>query len=388
MKIKVPISKSIAARLLVIDLLGGGDPSQLLMGIDDKCEDIEVMQKGVNAIYQAINSDTKEVDIDLKDSGTAKRLLTAVCASIPGLKSRLRMSERLAERPINSLRKWLEILTFSRNHILTDNNGELNIEGRGYAGFNLPLEFDDLTGSQTLTALMLVAPTGHNPTKLSLPHGIASFPYTLMTAELMRRCGIYLDYEYPYRELTVYPGEYTRPDADMLERDWSAASFFYEYAFVTGKKVEVEGLTPPERSLQGDSAIVSIFNKAENGVYLKMTNTPDLVPPVAIGCALRGVSCHLFGITHLRYKESDRLNAIKEALACLGIEVKVGADRLEITAGQTLRKPTRPLPCFNDHRIAMALAPVLSIFPDTKFDNPSCVNKSFPGFWEEFKKLI
>lgn len=378
--VKVPYSKSIAARLLVIQLLSGvRQPTKLDEVLSEsQCVDIEVMKTAVNKLHSAVNN----VEIDLQDSGTAKHLLTAVCACRPELKATLKMSQRLGDRPFEFLP---DFFNFSRAQTVKVKPREIEIKGGDFYGIDLPLQFPSLKSSQSITAILLVAGIGKNPMQIVLNGFQPSLPYIRMTIELMRKCGINVNFT--GKSIRVEPGQYTAPSPELMERDWSAASFFYEYSFVTGAKVDIEGLTPPEKSVQGDSAIAGIFKNATRSVTMNMRDTPDLVPPVAIGCALKGIPFNLFGISHLRYKESDRIEALRNVLECFGIKVYTGADSIEMIKPQPLKRPGIPLPCYNDHRIAMALAPAAAIFPGIRLDNPDCVDKSFPNFWEQMRSL-
>ena len=380
--VTLPYSKSIAARLLAVRLMSGTAASTEL----DKalarpqCVDIEVMKAAVSKLY----SSDGEVVIDLKDSGTAKHLLTALCACRPGLTSTLTMSERLGERPFGALPQMLNILTDAKIDVRPR---EIRIVGGRFIGTDMQLQAEDTISSQYITALMLIAPSGKTPLRMSVNAQQSSLPYIKMTAALMRKCGVNVTFNQPYSKIEVSPGKYHIPTPDMLERDWSAAAFFYEYAFVTGKQIDIEGLTPPDKSVQGDAVIAEIFGAADTRVELNMRNTPDLVPPVAVGCALKGVPFRLSGISHLRYKESDRREALRTIIECFGIQVHVGSDYIEMSRKQTPKRPSGVVPCFNDHRIAMSLVPAMALFPDIKLDNPGCVDKSFPDFWNQIKYL-
>lgn len=400
--VEVPLSKSVAARLLVIALLGGADPAALLPPQATLCDDLEVMLRAVCTLKER----PERAVLNLKDSGTAKRLLTAVCASTPGLTAELQMSERLAERPIGELLKLLTIYTSAR--FSQPDKQTLKIIGGRFAGLDLAMNIDLSHSSQTCTALMLVAPRGSSPIQLHLSPRPASLSYVQMTAELMRRCGVEVMFDPPFTNLRVLPGKYCHPEVSMLEADWSAATFFYEYALLSGREIEIKGLCAPQTSVQGDAnATAGIFNTLgvetqviSTGVRLipvaesqcrkldvELRSTPDLVPALAVACAMKGIPFLLRGLSHLRYKESDRLEILRRALKSFGVEVRVGIDSLEYDGHSVAVAPTEPVAVAADHRIAMAIAQSAVLFPGLRIDNMECVNKSFPGFWTQMERL-
>lgn len=402
--VRLPLSKSIAARLMVLAHLAGSDPGYLVEGEEPLCDDLKVMLSGIRAI-QRLGGKPGIVEIDLQDSGTAKHLLTALCACTPGLHAVLRQSPRLALRPSATLAEALRV--YSSGKVSFKPDGGIKVNGGKYIGLDLPLTLDTSRGSQVCTALMLLASTSNSPTRLSLPLNGVSSPYISMTASLMRRCGLEACYDPQTRSVTVVPGPCRQPAAELLEADWSAAAFFYLYTLASGIPISLPRLKRPEDSVQGDSAGAALFAKlgvasefTPDGALItpgslppaarldvSMRDCPDLVPPLAVACALAGVPFLFRDIAHLRLKESDRLAAISEALSLCGLKVDIGPDSLGWDGKQTLQTPSQPIHTCADHRIAMAFAMIAPRFPGIRLDNLGCADKSFPAFREQIQRL-
>lgn len=402
--VRLPLSKSIAARLMVLAHLAGSDPGYLVEGEEPLCDDLQVMLSGIRAI-RSFCGKPGIAEIDLRDSGTAKHLLTTLCACTPGLHAVLRQSPRLAERPSATLAEALRV--YSSGKVSFRPDGGIKVNGGKYIGLDLPLTLDTSRGSQVCTALMLLASTGNSLTRLSLPLNGVSSPYISMTASLMRRCGLEACYDPQTRSVTVVPGPCRQPAAELLEADWSAAAFFYLYTLASGIPLSLPHLKRPEDSVQGDSAAAALFAKlgvasefTPDGALItpgslppaarldvSMRDCPDLVPPLAVACALAGVPFLFRDIAHLRLKESDRLAAISEALSLCGLRVDTGPDSLSWDGRQTLHTPSQPIHTCADHRIAMAFAMIAPRFPGIRLDNLGCADKSFPAFREQIQRL-
>lgn len=402
--VRLPLSKSIAARLMVLAHLAGSDPGYLVEGEEPMCDDLRVMLSGIRAIRR-LGGQPGIAEIDLRDSGTAKHLLTTLCACTPGLHAVLRQSPRLARRPSAALAEALRI--YSSGKVSFRPDGSIDVTGGEYTSRSLPAMLDTSRSSQVCTALMLLASTGERPTRLFLPLNGVSTPYIRMTASLMRACGLEACYDPSARFLTVVPGPCLLPATELLEADWSAAAFFYLFALASGIPLSLSRLKRPEDSVQGDSAAAALFAKLgvaseftpggavitpgalPQGASLDVSlrDCPDLVPPLAVACALARVPFLFRGIAHLRLKESDRLKAISEALSLCGLKVDIGPDSLSWDGRQTLQAPSQPISTCADHRIAMAFAMTAPRFPGIRLDDLGCADKSFPAFKEQIQRL-
>ncbi len=402
--VRLPLSKSIAARLMVLAHLAGSDPGYLVEGEEPLCDDLRVMLSGIRAIRR-LGGQPGIAEIDLRDSGTAKHLLTTLCACTPGLHAVLRQSPRLAERPSASLAAALRI--YSSGKVSFRPDGIIQVTGGEYIGLDRPNMLDTSRSSQVCTALMLLASTGNGPTRLFLPLNGVSTSYIRMTAALMECCGMEACYDPQTLSVTVVPGSCLPPATELLETDWSAAAFFYLFALASGIPLSLPRLKRPEDSVQGDSAAAAFFAKLgvaseftpvgavitpgslpqDASLDVSLRDCPDLVPPLAVACALAGVPFLFRDIAHLRLKESDRLAAISEALSLCGLRVDTGPDSLSWDGRQTLHTPSQPIHTCADHRIAMAFAMIAPRFPGIRLDNLGCADKSFPAFREQIQRL-
>lgn len=203
-------------------------------------------------------------------------------------------------------------------------------------------------------------------------------------------------------EIHIPTGSYL-PNAQPVERDWSAAAFWYEICALTSGWFTLPGL--PDHSLQGDRACADIFSHlgivtefSQDGagisvspdidgrLYADLSDNPDLAPAIAVTAAMLGVPFHLSGLESLRIKECDRISAIRTELQKLGIMVQESPSGLEWE--RQLRQPAE-MPEFDvyaDHRLAMALAPVSAYVPGIVVKDIESVNKSYPEFWDHLRR--
>ena len=388
--VQLPLSKSVGARMLVIGGLCGVMPERLLPCAGGLCDDLRVMAGACRVLAGGTGG---EAVIDLGDSGTAKRMLTAVFGCLDGWRVRLRQSARLAQRGLGRLPEDLQAL--GAGSVRQEGN-VLIVNGRRPEKSLLDTSFE-LT-SQTLSGLMLVAPLcgglGISWSRL------VSAPYVRMTAELMRRQGVAVALD--DRHVRVSGEPYVAPTGAAMERDWSAASYAYECVAATGRSVLLPGLSPD--SLQGDAEVARIFEvfgvltvARDGGVLLvrrevdraplllDCDTTPDLMPAVTVAAVLLRKPLTITGIGHLRHKESDRISALAEELAKVGVELATTDDSLTYR-GEAWHAPTALFAAHGDHRMVMSLAPLCG--GAEGFDHPEAVGKSYPEFFNQFAPLL
>ncbi len=388
-EIRLPLSKSMSGRALIINALSGLTPENLKLA---DCDDTRLLARG-------LHSGSDEVDIN--GAGTAMRFLTAYFALQPHRKVTLTGNSRMLQRPIGPLVDALRSLGADITYTGNEGFPPLAIKGARLRGGELSI--DATMSSQYVSALLMIAPYLKGGLRLKLEHEIGSMPYIDMTLEMMRRAGARAERE--QLMITVDEGGYTNP-ITTVEADWSAASYWYEIEAVSSGFLSLLGLTA--ESCQGDSATARIFeqlsvttkfNPDYNGngtaaelcaspelsprLQLDLADTPDLTPAIAVTCALVGTPFRLTGLQSLGIKECDRLTALSNELEKLGIVT-------EITGGHTIewtgmRHPMLQLPEFDtygDHRMAMALAPVAVYVPGIKIKDVEVVSKSYPQFWQ------
>lgn len=397
-KIALPSSKSISNRLLMIRALSGKD-----FAIDNlsEADDTGLLQKLI-AIISSGHGKKNVIEIDAAHAGTVMRFLTAWLAVKQG-KWVLTGSERMKQRPIGILVEALNHLGASIDYLAKPGFPPLLIIGREISGSDVFI--DQGVSSQFITALLLIAPY--------LPHGLTlhlkgqkvSTPYVDMTLRLMEYFGIQV--KAGKTRIHVKPGLY-KPREYRVESDWSAASFWYESAvFADEVDLELEGLK--FESLQGDSILPVIYQnfgirteftetgirltkvkKKIDGFYFDFTDCPDIAQPVIATCAGLGLRGRFEGLKSLQIKETDRVSALKNEIEKLGVQVIVSDKDNELLAME-LRIPRRSMQpgltfeTYGDHRMAMAMAPLVLKADNIKILNPDVVVKSYPLFWEHLK---
>ena len=239
--------------------------------------------------------------------------------------------------------------------------------------------------SQFVTGLLYALPLLNGDSEIVLTSPLESRGYVDMTLDVLKTFGVTIAER---RSGFLLPGgqEY-RPHSLAVEADWSQAGFWYAARFL-GNPVETAGVNP--HSTQGDRVITNqlIRLSGPEDVDLDVSGCPDLAPPLAAMAALRaGRATRLVNAARLRIKESDRLASVTQVLRALGADVTEGPDFLAIRGRETLAGGI-VVDSFNDHRIAMmaAVAATRCGKPVT-ITGAECVAKSYPDFWEEYKKL-
>ncbi|HRJ31898.1 MAG TPA: 3-phosphoshikimate 1-carboxyvinyltransferase [Cyclobacteriaceae bacterium] len=382
----LPASKSISNRVLILNALGG---NQSELSNLSEANDTKLMKQLVNSTDQVL---------DVEDAGTTMRFLTAYLA-ISNQQKILTGTERMKLRPIGILVEALRKLGANIKYLEKEGFPPLEIHGFGDQQTNrLSIRGD--VSSQYISALMMIAPVLPEGLTLTLEGKVGSRPYIEMTASLMRKFGASVTVHEAVIEIAH---QAYKPCRYTVEADWSAASYWFAFsALATNAEIILPNIAM--RSLQGDRVIVDMMEqlgvKAEprgNTLLLTkkdfhpefswdFTHCPDLAQTVAVVCAAKGIKGTFTGLESLRIKETDRINALHQELE------KIGAQLIE-TGSDWKLIPTQKLPdtfpSFNtylDHRMAMAFAP-LACLADISIENPLVVKKSYPGFWNDLKKI-
>ena len=400
----LPASKSLWARALILEAISQGHIKREVLP-QDVPEDIRALQDALLAYEQGAT------EINVGESGTAMRFMTAYLAATTARPLILLGMGRQHQRPIAPLVTALRELGAHISYLQEDGYPPLKITPvkhlDGYA------HLDASSSSQYLSALLLLCPrmkAGY--TIDTRGEHIASYPYALMTLEQLRACG-YLWQEAPRGYFTYLGQREVATPPPLYEADWSAAS--YAYALLSllpmGSTIKLQGLYLP--SLQGDAThLVHIFEQigidtetTEGGIMIThrgkqpsshesftahMNECPDLVPAVVVALVGRNIPFTLTGVAHLRIKESDRLQALSDELAKLGVRLSLGEDNLSWDAKTPLCSEgvTTTLSPHGDHRIAMALSLLALRLSPLRMEHPEVVGKSFPNFWSEIAPYI
>jgi 3-phosphoshikimate 1-carboxyvinyltransferase len=338
---------------------------------------------------------------DIGHAGTAMRFLTAYFALRPGYVV-LTGSKRMKQRPLGPLIEALRTLGGPIECLEEEGYPPVGITGGKLRGGEI--EMDGGISSQFISALMMVAPYLEGGLQLTLSGRIVSEAYLLMTLSLMERTGVSAGYD--GRVISIPRQDY-RLDDFTVESDWSAASYWFQIAaLMPGSRVKLPHLY--RQSIQGDSALVDIFRFLgvetrfeEDGIevssvpgsyrgplHLDVLDTPDLVQTLVPTCCAMGIPFRFTGTGTLRVKETDRIAALQAEMEKLGFELHAGPDGESIFWEGQRREPL-PDPVihtYNDHRMAMAFAPLSIVEGKMVIDEPGVVTKSYPDYWDDLRQ--
>ena len=333
--------------------------------------------------------------IFLGNSGTSMRLLTAVAALARG-KTILTGGARMQERPIRHLLDGLTQLGVAARSIAGNGCPPVEVIGGAVNGGRTRL--DCSVSSQFLSALLLIAPCTRQGIEIAVTQGPVSRPYVDITLDSMARFGVASERR-GYEWFHVPGGQRYRAGVYAVEPDGSQASYFWAAAAVTGSTVTVKGITADSR--QGDIRLLDILEQmgcrvvkstagvAVSGARLSavdvdMGDMPDVVPTLAVVAAFARGKTLIHNVSHLREKESDRLAVVTSELNRIGIEAGCDANTLWVQGGSPHGAAVET---HNDHRIAMSFAVAGLKTPGVVILGETCVEKSFPTFWETFERL-
>ncbi|MSP85562.1 MAG: 3-phosphoshikimate 1-carboxyvinyltransferase [Flavobacteriaceae bacterium] len=403
-EIKITGSKSETNRLLLLQALY---PNISLKNTSNS-DDSEVMSSVLSTINQPAN--VNQI-IDIHHAGTAMRFLTAYFASQENRIVTLTGSSRMKERPIKILVEALKQLGAKIDYLENDGFPPIKITGQKLTNNKVSLPAN--VSSQYISALLLIAPKLQNGLELTLIGEITSVPYINMTLNLLQEIGVETSFNgniIIVKTKTQNP----KPKTLTVESDWSSASYFYSVLALSEVGSQITLSSYKQNSLQGDSALVEIYRKfgvethfdenkmtlvkqpnfkldpsdseqAKQTLNLDLNNTPDIAQTIVVTCFGLGIGCHLTGLHTLKIKESDRLEALQTELSKLGASISVTDDSLTLMSSTNIIS-NQTIATYNDHRMAMALAP-LALKTNINIENAEVVSKSYPDFWNDLKQL-
>lgn len=385
--ISVTGSKSESNRLLLLQALFPNISIENISNSDDS----EVMQEAL--------SGNEEV-IDIHHAGTAMRFLTAFFAIQENRTVTLTGSPRMKERPIKILVEALRQLGAKIEYIENEGFPPIKITGQKLSQNKVSLPAS--VSSQYISALLLIGAKLENGIELTLEGEITSVPYIKMTLALLNDLKIQTSFE--RNVIKVYPKLDVETKVMTVESDWSSASYFFSIVALS-QNSSIALTSYKESSLQGDSALVAIYKKMGVETHfdgnkmtlvkqpnfkletlnLDLNNTPDIAQTIVVTCLGLGIGCHLIGLHTLKIKETDRLEALRIELTKLGANISVTNESLTLLPSPTIN-PNIKIATYNDHRMAMAFAPLALNVPII-IENAEVVSKSYPDFWEDLKSL-
>lgn len=434
--IQAPASKSMSHRAVIAAALADGrsllhnvlDSDDLTRtmgclracgaGFEFKGRDLEV----VGVAGRPRGGSDEPADLYMHESGTTCRLMTGVAAAGQGL-FRVHGVQRMHERPIGALASALASQGVAFTWEGQEGYPPLVMNTRGLPGGEITVDVGE--SSQYLSGLLLAAACAEAETVINIGGTkVVSWPYVALTLQTFEDFGISFAVECQengswvetaWRAVTtvapgqirfrVTPGAYGTGER-RVEGDWSNASYFLAAGAVGPRPVVISGLR--RDSLQGDRAMLDILARMGAriswqddavtvappesgrlvGVEVDMASCPDIVPTVAAAAAFATSPTLVTGVAHLRIKECDRLEGTAGTLRKTGTSVEVLDDGLKIIPGGLMHEGELPVTTFGDHRMAMSSALFALAGMSVTCDDPGCVRKSFPTFWDEWNKVV
>ncbi|AYN66860.1 3-phosphoshikimate 1-carboxyvinyltransferase [Euzebyella marina] len=386
--IQITGSKSETNRSLLLQALF---PS---IGIENlsNSDDAQVMQKGLK-IDKGV--------VDIHHAGTAMRFLTSFFACQEGKEITLTGSQRMTERPVKVLVEALRSLGADIEYGQNEGYPPLHIKGKKITKNKVSLPAN--ISSQYISSLLLTAPSLENGLELDLVGKITSVPYIKMTLALLSQIGIQNEFE--GNTIKVWPKTDVANISLVVESDWSSASYFYSIVALSDVGSSITLSAYKEDSLQGDSVLATIYRQlgvettfSNNSIEIKKTgesktdnlmvdlaDAPDIAQTISVTCFGLGIGCHLTGLHTLKIKETDRLEALNTELSKLGAPISVTDKDLTLKTSESIKSDVA-IDTYNDHRMAMAFAP-LALKTDLVVNDAGVVSKSYPDFWNDLRQL-
>lgn len=344
---------------------------------------------------------SQDVEINVGHAGTAMRFLTAFFAIQQKRTTILSGSERMHQRPIKVLVEALRALGAEIYYLENEGFPPLKIIGKQLAKEQVKINGN--ISSQYISALLLIAASLPNGLRIELIGEITSIPYINMTLSLLNQIGITTSFK--DQIIQVYPFEEAKKHTLEVESDWSSASYFYSIAALSSIGSEIRLSSYKKESLQGDAILANIYKSfgvetvyETNSIILRKTKepskehlsidlnkAPDIAQTIAVTCYGLGVSCELLGLHTLKIKETDRLEALHSELTKLGANISVTSNSLYLKSRSEIVADVS-IETYNDHRMAMAFAPLGMKIPLEILD-ADVVTKSYRNFWKDLQKI-
>jgi len=409
--VRVPGSKSLTNRALLIASLANGkthitnalfsDDSRYFakalqtLGFDVQLDesDHEMAVTGLGGEIPAVKA-----ELFIGNAGTAARFLSAFLTLGHG-EYILDGEPRMRERPIGDLIDSLSQLGAKISPLHPSMIcPPVKITASGLPGGKAQIAGN--ISSQFLSALLMVAPYAKSPIEIELTTELNSKPYVNMTLAIMRDFGVGVERS-DYSYFTIHPNLYSPISNYLIESDASAASYFFAAPAICGGTVKVENIS--RQSVQGDIGFLGVLQQmgctvfeSDNcllitrptelrGVDVDMRDISDTAQTLAAIAPFASSPTRICGIASARVKETDRISATCNELKRLGVQVEEHEDGMTIYPCQTFKPAS--IQTYNDHRMAMAFSLIGLRFNGVTIDNPSCVTKTFPNFFEVLDSL-
>lgn len=387
-EITISGSKSESNRLLILQKLF---PEITIDNLSDSDDSVHM--------HHALT--TEDLMVDIGHAGTAMRFLTSYFAVNKGREVFLTGSERMQNRPIEILVNALRDLGADITYAVKEGYPPLKIKGKELTKDKVQINGN--VSSQYISSLLLIASKLDNGLEIELTGKITSVPYINMTLSLLSQIGIESSFE--DNIIKVFPKESIETQTVVVESDWSSASYFYSIVALSELGSTVKLSAYKKESLQGDSCLAEIYKHfgvattfGEDCITLtkeKNTNreilvrnlkdAPDIAQTIAVTCFAEGIACNLSGLHTLKIKETDRLVALHDELTKLGAKVSITNETLQVETATSINSNVA-IDTYNDHRMAMAFAP-LALKVSIKINDAEVVTKSYQKFWNDIEQI-
>ncbi|MCD6465192.1 3-phosphoshikimate 1-carboxyvinyltransferase [Candidatus Bathyarchaeota archaeon] len=407
--IEAPPSKAYTHRAIIASALSDGCSTvRNVLICDDTLATINAcrmlgaeiveLSDGAFRIFGSPKPETPNNVIDCGGSGSTIRFLTPVCALADGI-SVLTGNESLRRRPMGPLLDALNQIGVKCYSTRMNGCPPIIVFGGGIKGGKANIRGD--VSSQFISGLLFATPMAEKDTEIVLTTSLESKPYVEMTLNILEKHGIAARTD--FHVFHVPSGQRYRPHDHFIEGDYSSAAFPLSAAAITGSNIKVKNLL--KETLQGDRFIIDILNDA--GVYVNvgedfietggssqrlkplnvdMRDNPDLVPVCVVLAAFADGKSVIRGIRRLRFKESNRVEALLSEFSKMGVKINVLDDVMEVYGGGRIHGAE--IDPHGDHRIAMACAiAALKASGETVIHDAECINKSYPNFVRDMRIL-
>ncbi|MGY3212923.1 3-phosphoshikimate 1-carboxyvinyltransferase [Mucilaginibacter sp. HD30] len=401
-------SKSECNRALIIEALSDGKVK--VKNVSDAADTVTLAgilnQSAVDSKQLAENvhgpstMDHGPETVNIGPAGTAMRFLTAYYTLQPD-EVILTGSTRMKQRPIGILVDALRELGAEIDYVENEGFPPIHIKGNLEQKTNR-ISIKGNISSQYITALLLIAAKLPQGLELHIEGELTSRPYVEMTLAMLEQAGI--KHEWNDSVIGIAHQEF-KETALPVEPDWSAASYWFAIAALADEaELFLTGLTP--YSLQGDSVITEIMANfgitsqfKDGGVFLKkevkpiskklfdMKKCPDLAQTVIVVCAALGHEATFTGLETLKIKETDRIAALQNELAKMGVKLIEDNEHYSVDCSGKFIPERMFVNTYDDHRMAMAFAPLALLIPELEVEDAKVVEKSYPAFWTDLEKV-
>ena len=339
-------------------------------------------------------------EINIGPAGTAMRFLTAYFA-VQDEEVILTGSERMKQRPIGVLVGALRELGAHIEYVENDGFPPIKLKG-SFEQLTSKISIKGNISSQYITALLLIAARLPFGLELHIEGELTSRPYVEMTLAMLQSAGI--QHNWHDNVIAIANQDFVEKSLH-IEPDWSAASYWYAIAALADTaELFLPGLTA--YSLQGDSVITQIMANfgitsqfKDGGVYLQkerkpitrkifdLKECPDLAQTIIVVCAALGHDATFTGLETLKIKETDRIKALQNELAKIDVKLIEKGQVYKLDCSEKSIPERIFIHTYEDHRMAMAFAPLALLIPEVEIEDAQVVEKSYPAFWKDLEKV-